>query len=131
MHKRLPALLTVLGFALLSACSSGDQTAGDTIPSATVSTTIAGTQLSAEPISPPELDPDLTGSDLLVEIEARWMCDVQRFAFPDLNAMNVALDERLAPHGLGRADYDTFKTEMETSVELRQRVLAAYGTVCG
>jgi hypothetical protein len=74
---------------------------------------------------------DLSGEELLVALEARWMCDVQRFAFPDLTAMNDALDEHLTTYGVERASYDQFKSEMEDRIELRQLVLDAYDEYCG
>ena len=132
MKERIPASLLVAGLLLLAACSGTDQTATETTAFApTTSTTIAGSQLSAEPIPPPEFDSGLTGDDLLVAIEGRWMCDVQRFAFSDLSAMNEALDERLASHGLKRTDYDAFKVDMEGRIDLREQVLAEYDGYCG
>lgn len=132
MKERVSALLLISGLVLLSACSVADQTATETTAvTFTSSTTIAGSQLSAEPIPPPEFDSGLTGDDLLVAIEARWMCDVQRFAFSDLSAMNEALNDRLKPHGLTRSDYDTFKADLEGRIDLREQVLAEYDRYCG
>ena len=131
MKNRLPATLLACWLLLVSACSNADQPAGNattTVP--TTSTTIVGSQVSTEPIRAPELDPELTGEDLLVAIEGRWMCDVQRFAFSDLKAMNEALDERLSPHGLRRSDYDAFKAELEGSIDLREQVLLEYDAYC-
>jgi len=132
MKERLPRLLLVSGLVLLSACSVADQPATETTAAvSTTSPTIAGSQLSAEPIPPPEFDSDLIGDDLLVAIEARWMCDVQRFAFSDLSAMNEALNDRLKPHGLTRPDYDAFKANLEDRIDLREQVLAEYDSYCG
>ena len=132
MRQRGIVLLAVVVLLALTACSGTDQTSPETTaPTPTTSTTIAGSQTSAEPIPPPVLDPDLEGEALLVAIEARWMCDIQRFAFPDLAAMNEALEERLSPHGLGRAEYDSFKMEIEDRIELRELVLAEYESYCG
>ena len=134
MNKQRPMLVFVLGLLLMSACSGTDPSAtATTTPGQTpiTSTTISGSQLSAEPLPPPELDAGLTGDDLLVALEARWMCDVQRFAFSDLGAMNEALDQRLSPHGLSRADYDVFKAQLETQIELREQVLTGYEAYCG
>ena len=134
MNRRLPKTI-VVGFLLFSACSGTDQPAGpaptaDQAPTPTTSSTVPGLLLDVEPIAAPELDPDLTGEDLLVAIEARWMCDVQRFAFSDLEAMSQALSERLTPHGLSREDYDSFKTDLEDRIDLRERVLAEYDVYC-
>ena len=133
MKRQLPTLLFALGLLLLSACSGTDQPAGPTTidqrPPAT--TTISGSHLSAQPVPPPELDSGLTGDDLLVAIEARWMCDVQRFAFSDLEAMNGALYERLSLNGLSRADYEAFKAELEGRIDLREQVLVDYDAYCG
>ena len=132
MKQRVSALLLVSALVLLSACSVEDQSAPETTAVMITSpTTIGGSQLSAEPIPPPEFDSGLTGEDLLVAIEARWMCDVQRFAFSDLSAMNEALNDRLEPHGLTRSDYDTFKADLEGRIDLREQVLAEYEGYCG
>ena len=132
MKERVSASLLISALVLLSACSVGDQPATETTAAiSTTSSTIAGSQLSAEPIPPPEFDSGLTGDDLLVAIEARWMCDVQRFAFSDLSAMNEALNDRLEPHGLTRSDYDTFKADLEDRIDLREQVLAEYEGYCG
>lgn len=132
IKKRLTAI-SVFGLLLLSACSAAEpaepttttKQAGATAPAP------AGSQISVEPVTPPELDPNLAGDDLLVAVEARWMCDVQRYAFSDLGALNQALDERLAHYQLSRTAYDAFKAELETRIDLRERVLADYETYCG
>lgn len=132
MKERVWAFLLISGLVLFSACSVADQTATETTAvTSTSSTTIAGAQLSAEPIPPPGFDSELTGDDLLVAIEARWMCDVQRFAFSELSAMNEALNDRLEPHELTRSDYDTFKADLEGRIDLREQVLAEYDRYCG
>lgn len=133
MNKQRSMLLLVIGLLLMSACSRVEQAEPTTTPVQAVTTTIApaGSQISTEPLRPPELDPSLIGDDLLVAIEARWMCDVQRYAFSDLEAMNQALDERLSPHGLSRGDYDAFKAQLESQIELREKVLAEYDSYCG
>jgi len=134
MKRHLPAALLTFGILLVSACSASDQAAGPTTPvdnvAPTSTTSASGVQLAAEPVSPPELDGNLTGDDLLVVIEARWMCDVQRFAYSDLNAMNGALTERLSAHGFGQTDYDTFKADLEIRVDLREQVLVEYDAYC-
>jgi hypothetical protein len=134
MNKKRAIVLIVLGLLLISACSGSDQDGSVTTTTgqaAATSTTVSGLRLSAEPLPPPELDAGLTGDDLFVAIEARWMCDVQRFAFSDLGVMNQALEERLTPHGLSRSEYDTFKAELETQIDLREQVLAEYDAYCG
>ena len=134
MNRHLRAAVFAFSILLLSACSTTDQpagpptTIGQAIPTST--TSVSGVQLAAEPVSPAELDGNLTGDDLLVAIEARWMCDVQRFAYSDLNAMNDALNERLSTYGLSQTDYDTFKAELEDRVDLREQVLVDYDAYC-
>jgi len=132
MNKRLQ-LFFVLAFVLMAACSEADKSAPTTNPgqAVTTSTSISGSQLSSEPLPPPALAPGLTGNDLLAAIEGRWMCDVQRFAFSDLQAMNEALDERLKLSGLSRKDYDTFKRDLEARIDLREQVLVEYDAYCG
>lgn len=135
VKKQLPTSVFAIGFLLLSACSPTGRPAGPTTTVAqaapTSTTAVSGLQLAAEQVPPPALDPSLSGDDLLVAIEARWMCDVQRFAFSDLPAMNDALDERLAFSHQTRTDYDAFKVEMEDRIDLRERVLAEYDAYCG
>ncbi len=134
MNNKQGIVLIVLGLLMISACSGSDQDGSVTTTTgqaAVTSTTVSGLQLASEPLPPPELDADLTGDDLFVAIEARWMCDVQRFAFSDLGVMNQALEERLAPHGLSRSEYDTFKAQLETRIDLREQVLAEYDAYCG
>ncbi|MGZ8784374.1 MAG: hypothetical protein ACXW1Y_02270 [Acidimicrobiia bacterium] len=134
MKEHLPAALIALSILLLSACSTIDRPAGPTttvgqqVPTST--TSVAGVQLAVEPVSQPELDANLTGDDLLVAIEARWMCDVQRYAYSDLSAMNEALFERLSASGLSQTDYDRFKATLEDRVDLREQVLVQYEVYC-
>lgn len=134
MKRHLQAAVFALAILPLSACSTTDQpsgpatTVGQAVPTSTIS--VPKVQLTAEPVSPPELDGNLTGDDLLVAIEARWICDVQRFAYSDLDAMNDALTERLSTYGLSQTDYDTFKAELEDRVDLREQVLVDYDAYC-
>jgi hypothetical protein len=132
MNTQRTMLLLALGLLLMPACSGAEQAGPTTtaLDAVTTATASLGSQISVEPVPPPELDPSLTGDDLLVAIEARWMCDVQRFAFSDLGAMNEALDKRLSPHELSRGDYETFKAELETRIDLRQQVLGEYDSYC-
>lgn len=132
MNKQKLMLLFGLGLLLMTACSTTGSTELTTTTEQAVTTTAApaGSQISIEPVPPPELDPSLTGPELLVAVEARWMCDVQRYAFPDLASLNRALDQRLTPYGLSRSDYDAFKVELETRIDLREQVLAEYDGYC-
>ena len=66
----------------------------------------------------------------MVQLEAGWMCDVQRFAFADLEAMSTELAQRLEAAGLDQDGYDSFKAEMGRSPELRSEVLAEYVATC-
>ena len=133
MIKKRLAVISVLGVLLLSACSAAETAEPTTTTNQAVATTPApaGSQISIEPLTPPELDPNLAGDDLLVAVEARWMCDVQRYAFSDLGALNQALDDRLAHYQLSRTVYDAFKSELESRIDLRERVLTEYETYCG
>jgi len=130
MNIKPATLLTAIGMLALSSCTATEKAA---LPIAvtTTTTSVPGAEISVDPQTPPALPSDLSGEELLVALEARWMCDVQRFAFPDLNAMNEALDGRLASHGLQRTDYDEFKAEMENRIDLREQVLVGYDEYCG
>jgi hypothetical protein len=132
IKKRLKAI-SVFGLLLISACSASEPAELTTTTNQAVATVPApaGSQISVEPVTPPELDPNLAGDDLLVAVEARWMCDVQRYAFSDLNALNQALDDRLAHYQLSRTAYDAFKAELETRIDLREQVLNDYERYCG
>lgn len=129
MKTRVSTILIAF-VAVLAACTT---TEPGTPPTTAVSTTavVEGAETSVDPTAPDPVLSDLAGEELLVSLEARWMCDVQRFAFPDLSAMNNALDEHLADHGVTRSDYDAFKAEMEEHIELREQVLDGYDAYCG
>lgn len=58
------------------------------------------------------------------------MCDVQRFAFADLEAMSTELTSRLDGAGLDMIEYETFKASLESSPDLRGEVLAEYVAIC-
>lgn len=134
MNTKRAMALIILGLLVIPACSGIDQSSSPTTitdPVATTPTAASGSQLSSEPLPPPDLDPGLTGDDLWVAIEGRWMCDVQRYAFSDLAVLNQALDDRLGDHGLSRAEYEAFKARLETQIELREQVLTEYDAYCG
>lgn len=68
--------------------------------------------------------------DLMVSLEARWMCDVQRSTYDELSDINDTFDERLAGNGLTADTYRNFKDALADDIELRNRVLAEYRTYC-
>lgn len=128
--KTRASTIIVAFVVALAACTTTEPGAPPTtaFPSTAV---VEGTEISVDPTTPDPVPSDLAGEELLVAVEARWMCDVQRFAFPDLSAMSNALDEHLADYGVTRADYDDFKAEMEERIELREQVLDGYDAYCG
>ena len=67
----------------------------------------------------------------LVDLEAGWLCEVQRFAYDDLSELDSALGRKLVGADLTRADYDEFKLLLAQDVELRRAVRSAYGQFCG
>ena len=134
MNTKRAMMLIILGLLVITACSGTDQSSSSATDTAPVATTRPLSPVRSSPQSrfpPPELDPGLTGDDLWVAIEGRWMCDVQRYAFSDLGVLNQALDDRLAAHGLSRTEYEAFKAQLETQIELREQVLAEYDAYCG
>ena len=73
----------------------------------------------------------LTGIDsTLIAVEARWMCDVQRYAFDDLSGFDAELESRLFERGLSRSDYEAFKERLAEDPDIRGGVRAAYDEVC-
>ena len=62
--------------------------------------------------------------------EGSWHCHAQRFAYPDLDALQARLEQRLVDTGLARDRYDEFVGELEGSSELRALVEDAYVTAC-
>lgn len=73
---------------------------------------------------------DAFDSDLLASIEGRWMCDVHRYAFSDLDAMQAELDSRLKGNGVDADSYRAFKDALEERPELRASVWAEYEAYC-
>lgn len=65
-----------------------------------------------------------------VAIEARWKCDVQRQAFSELSDMGLEFENRLAAEGITADDYDSFRSALEDSAELRSEVVAEYDRYC-
>lgn len=73
----------------------------------------------------------LTGAPaLLVELEGRWLCEVQQVAVADLSEQDELLARRLAAAGATRAGYDAFKSDLAGSPELRGVVLEVFTAAC-
>jgi hypothetical protein len=70
-------------------------------------------------------------SAALVDVEARWLCDVPRFAFEDADGAERFLDELLAEASLSRTEYDIFKDAADDDPEFTAAVAAAYADTCG
>jgi hypothetical protein len=68
--------------------------------------------------------------DLMVSFEARWMCDVQRSVYEDIDDLTTGFDERLSGNGLTPEVYRDFKEALADDLELRNRVLAEYQAFC-
>ena len=76
-------------------------------------------------------DVDLTdGEANLVSFEANWVCELQRRTFPSQAAIEDALNEKLAGLGVDRAEYDTFRAEVNNSQDLRDSILYSYQENC-
>jgi hypothetical protein len=69
-------------------------------------------------------------ADLMVSIEARWMCDVQRSVYEDTGDIDDALSERLTGNGVDNEIYRAFKDALIDDLALRERVLAEYEAYC-
>lgn len=69
-------------------------------------------------------------ADLMVAIESRWMCDVQRSSYDDLADVDGELERRLAGNGVSMETYSAFKDALMDDIELRTQVLEAYEAYC-
>lgn len=69
-------------------------------------------------------------ADLMVSFEARWMCDVQRSVYDDLEDLTGNFDERLVGNGLTTEIYREFKDALTDDIALRDRVLSEYEAYC-
>ena len=67
---------------------------------------------------------------LLVALEARWLCDVQRRAFADLSDLDDARRALLANSDVEPADYEAFQVRLESETDLRMAVLTAFQLDC-
>jgi len=70
-------------------------------------------------------------ADLMVSIEARWMCDVQRSVYEDTGEIEDELSQRLTGNGVDDETYHDFKDALIDDLALRERVLAEYEAYCG
>lgn len=78
-----------------------------------------------------EPDVELTDSEAdLVAFEANWVCELQRRTFPSPEAIDDALNDKLNGLGVERAEYDTFRAEVNNSQDLRDSILYAYQENC-
>ena len=66
----------------------------------------------------------------LVALEAKWKCDVERYAFEDLDSLTEELDKRLADAGVSTGDYEAFLRLLDEDDDLRLHVRWAYEDRC-
>jgi hypothetical protein len=66
----------------------------------------------------------------MTQFEARWMCDVQRTSFEDVEAMTGALTERLTGNGLTPGVYASFKDALTRDEALRDQVGERFDVYC-
>ncbi len=66
----------------------------------------------------------------LARLEGRWMCDVQRFTFEDVGAIESELEARVVAAGYAVADYAEFKAILAETPDLREQVRKAYEEYC-
>jgi len=67
---------------------------------------------------------------LLSSIEGRWMCDVQRYTFDEVEDIQVELDARLAGNSVTSEQYRAFKDDLIDSPELRETVADEFTAYC-
>lgn len=65
-------------------------------------------------------------ADLMVSLEARWMCDVQRSVYEESADIEEAPAERLAGNSVTSEIYGDFKDALIDDLALRERVLDEY-----
>ena len=66
----------------------------------------------------------------LVALEAKWKCDVERYAFEDLDSLTDELDKRLVGAGISTEEYKDFVLLLDKEDELRLHVRWAYEDRC-
>jgi len=69
-------------------------------------------------------------ADLMVSLEARWMCDVQRSTYAESADIDAELAERLSGNGVTDEVYHKFKDALIDDLALRERVLSEYDAYC-
>lgn len=69
-------------------------------------------------------------ADLMVSLEARWLCDVQRSVYDEVTDIDAALNDRLVGNGVSAETYSDFKSALIDDLALRERVLAEYTVYC-
>jgi hypothetical protein len=66
----------------------------------------------------------------LVALEAEWKCDVERYAFEDLDSLTAELDKRLERDDITSQEYQTFILLLDEDEDLRLHVRWAYEDRC-
>jgi hypothetical protein len=69
-------------------------------------------------------------ADLMASLEARWMCDVQRYTFEEVGDIQAELDSRLAGNGVTAEQYRAFKDDLIGSSNLRDQVANDFAAYC-
>lgn len=80
-------------------------------------------------ISVPAFDLDPRTQEL-AEFEADWVCEVQHRTFDSTNEISVALEERLAEHGISEETYGKFRSSISEDETIRGAILSMYQTSC-
>jgi hypothetical protein len=69
-------------------------------------------------------------ADLMASLEARWMCDVQRYTFEEVGDIQAELDSRLAGNGVTAEQYRAFKDDLIGSSDLRDQIANDFAAYC-
>ncbi len=117
----------ILSLVVVAGCASSTPTKSASFgpdTTASANSTVAAT--APRPI------PSVTvpGVTAIEDLEAHWLCDQQRTAYPTLGAKETELTDRLTTAGIGRPEYDKFKSDMDADRPTRTLVLAAYRAYC-
>jgi len=109
-----------------TACASGPEA----LPFADEAQTTTTTAIAVADDSEPEvvIVPDET--DAAIAFHARWMCELQRRNFADLELQDAALGEALAAAGVTRAEYDGLLALLPESQALRDEALSLFDQQC-
>lgn len=126
MRKRFSIVAATAGIALLvTSCSgSSDSEGTESAPNLAFAETTTGSTNAPRDFGFDE------PTQLLVEFEAEWACDVQHRTFDSTNEISRALEDRLAELGVNDDTYGEFRERLATEEVVREAILDHYAATC-